>query len=49
MVDTCQSETCWPTTRYPLLMKKVILVVVVAAIAAVLYKVLTTEVPIDDA
>jgi hypothetical protein len=30
-------------------MKKLILVVVVAAIAAVLYKVLTTEVPINDA
>jgi len=29
-------------------MKKVIFVFVVAAIAAVLYKVLTTEVPIDD-
>jgi hypothetical protein len=30
-------------------MKKLILVVVVAVIAAVLYKVLTTEVPINDA
>jgi hypothetical protein len=29
-------------------MKKLILVAVVAAIAAVLYKVLTTEIPIDD-
>ena len=43
-----------PSTGYPLpttllLMKKLILIAVVAAIAAVLYKVLTTEVPIDDA
>lgn len=30
-------------------MKKLILIAVVAAIAAVLYKVLTTEIPIDDA
>jgi len=30
-------------------MKTLILLAVVAAIAAVLYKVLTTEVPIDDA
>jgi len=29
-------------------MKKLILVAVIAAIAAVLYKVLTTEIPIDD-
>jgi hypothetical protein len=29
-------------------MKKLILVAVVAAIAAILYKVLTTEIPIDD-
>jgi hypothetical protein len=30
-------------------MKKLIFVVVVAVIAAVLYKVLTTHIPIDDA
>jgi hypothetical protein len=30
-------------------MKKLILIAVVAAIAGVLYKVLTTEIPIDDA
>ena len=38
-----------PATYYPWPMKKLILIAVVAAIAAVLYKVLTTEVPIDDA
>ena len=30
-------------------MKKLILLVVVAAIAGIVYKVLTTEIPIDDA
>lgn len=33
---------------YPLGMKKLILVGVAAAIVAVIYKVLTTEIPIDD-
>lgn len=42
------SAVCRPLD-YPWLMKKLILVAVVAAIAAVLYKVLTTEIPIDDA
>ena len=47
--------TAWNTRTVPRLattlyqMKTLILLAVVAAIAAVLYKVLTTEIPIDDA
>lgn len=36
-----------PFVVYPLRMKTLVLLGVVAAIAAVLYKVLTTEIPID--
>ncbi len=37
------------SAQYPHRMKKLILLGVLAAIAAVVYKVLTTEIPIDDA
>ena len=47
--DRGSQGTSPPSTRYPLLMKKLILLAVIAAIGVVLYKVLTTEIPIDDA
>ena len=37
-----------PGTKYPLTMKILISLAVVAAIAAIVYKVLTTEIPIDE-
>ena len=46
-VQELRSDISEPTTLPS--MKKLILIAVVAAIAAVLYKVLTTEIPIDDA
>lgn len=39
---------CVLGTRYPLVMKKLIFIGLVAVIAAVVYKVLTTEVPIKE-
>ncbi|GMR02981.1 MAG: hypothetical protein BMS9Abin20_1340 [Acidimicrobiia bacterium] len=37
-----------PGTRYHYLMKKLIVLVVLAAIAGIIYKVLTTEISIDE-